>query len=354
MRLQGRSRMKAYGAYSEAHSYSDKPLYYDQIQRVCLPAIQQFEHIIKKHILLHSLFWIAGVVQSIALIITALFYTHSTWLALQIPLFCFTVFAYLVVRVYAVNRKTELLTKLHQQYTQACRRIIQYQEGVAEHHIAIAAAATLLAEKLHDKEYTIYQPNNYLKFLSSLLEKVGCWLHWADIHLMKELLLQYAIQEHIKLVKCEPTRLESHAALANAYNMLSTLYIYPSKLEGYDENRWFPSERYSEAMYQQFFNVAQKAIEELKILDHYAPDQPWIHAQLAYIYNDLQMVEEEIAEYEKMRMLLPHDKEVLFKLGVLYFQQGYNAKGLEVYEEIKKTNYKKAEDLIWFYGSSRL
>jgi hypothetical protein len=35
---------------------------------------------------------------------------------------------------------------------------------------------------------------------------------------------------------------------------------------------------------------------------------------------------------------------------VLYFQQGRNAAGLEVYEELKRSNYKKAESLISFYG----
>jgi hypothetical protein len=36
---------------------------------------------------------------------------------------------------------------------------------------------------------------------------------------------------------------------------------------------------------------------------------------------------------------------------MIYFEQGQNAKGLQVYEELKKANYKKAEDLIAIYGT---
>jgi hypothetical protein len=36
---------------------------------------------------------------------------------------------------------------------------------------------------------------------------------------------------------------------------------------------------------------------------------------------------------------------------MLYFQQGFNAKGLRVYEELKKTHFKKGESLLKYYGS---
>ena len=61
--------------------------------------------------------------------------------------------------------------------------------------------------------------------------------------------------------------------------------------------------------------------------------------------------EEEIKEYETILSLCPDDKDTLFKLGMLYFQQGFNAKGLRAYERLKRSNYRKAEDLIKFYGA---
>lgn len=171
---------------------------------------------------------------------------------------------------------------------------------------------------------------------------------------MRELLLQTCVKEYIKLVKCEPTTLETHAALANAYVMLSGLYIDPRKMEGYDEERWIPPDKYSEQFEAKFRTTAQKAIEEFKILCEYAPDDPWIHSQLAYSYHDLKMPLEEIQEYEMIQRLCPDDLDNLFTLGTLYFQQGMNAQGLRIYEELRRSHYKHSENLIKHYGSSKV
>ncbi len=112
-----------------------------------------------------------------------------------------------------------------------------------------------------------------------------------------------------------------------------------------------PPKKYSKSFKQKFRLTAEKAIEEFKILSDYAPHDPWVHAQLAYSYRDLQMPKEEIKEYEAILQLCPDDKETLFKLGKLYFEQGQNAKGLKIYETLKFSHYKKAESLIHFYGA---
>jgi len=154
----------------------------------------------------------------------------------------------------------------------------------------------------------------------------------------------------VKVVKLEPTNLEAHAALANAYVMLSSLYADPRKYHGFDDSKWISPRRYSETMKEQFCTFSKLAIEEFKILNDYAPDDPWVHMQLAYSYHDLQMPEEEMREYEIVLKLSPGDKETLFKLGMLYFNEGKNAKGLQIYEMLKHTHHKKAERLIKFYG----
>jgi len=97
--------------------------------------------------------------------------------------------------------------------------------------------------------------------------------------------------------------------------------------------------------------VAERAIEEFKVLNDYAPNDPWVHAQLAYSYHDLQMPKEEIKEYETILKLNPGDRDTLYKLGLLYFQEGMNAQGLRIYEELKRSHYKKAESLMENYGS---
>ncbi len=101
-----------------------------------------------------------------------------------------------------------------------------------------------------------------------------------------------------------------------------------------------------------FQDAAQKALEEFTIIYHYAPDDPWIHMQLAQSYRALSMFEKEIEEYEAILKMSPLDQQVLFRLGMLYFEHGQNAKGLQIYEELKRSNLKKAEQLIVFYGAS--
>ena len=171
---------------------------------------------------------------------------------------------------------------------------------------------------------------------------------------MRELLLKAAVDEQLKLVRLEPTNLEIHAALANTYVLLSTLYRDPRRTEGLDLDRWIPPERYSVEMNARFEHSTHCAIEELKILNEYAPNDPWVHAQLAYSYRDLQMPEEEIREYQAILRLRPDDKDTLFRLGVLHFQLGQNAHGLRIYEQLRQSHYKKAAALIKFYGGNAL
>jgi lipopolysaccharide biosynthesis regulator YciM len=55
-------------------------------------------------------------------------------------------------------------------------------------------------------------------------------------------------------------------------------------------------------------------------------------------------------EYETILNLKPDDLETSFKLGTLYFQEGEAAKGLRIYERLKRFHPKYAERLIENYG----
>ena len=104
-------------------------------------------------------------------------------------------------------------------------------------------------------------------------------------------------------------------------------------------------------MRKKFERSAELAIQEFKILHDFAPDDPWIHLQLALSYHDLKMPEEELKEYEILLKLIPGDSEVLMKLGMLYFILGQNAQGLTIYDTLKKENYPRADDLMDYYLS---
>lgn len=332
-------------------SVFDKQHYQEQISRLWTPALRKLNRLIHSYVLFNLAFLlIAG--SEIALFLSFFaFLSRSTVLAFTLAIFFMTLFSYFALKLYLQAKKPDQLMEVCVEYLERCKEIIHYQEGIPEHHIALGHAAHKFAAALHEKEYGYYLPPPFLRSLAPTLERFSCFCHWKDLHRMKELLLTTAVDEHLKVVKCEPTNLEVHASLANAYVTLSSLYADPRKYHDYDEERYIPEERYSKAMQAKFRATAERAIEEFRILNDYAPEDPWVHVQLAYSFHDLQMPEEEIREYEIVLKLRPTDQDTLFKLGMLYFQQGMNAKGLRIYELLKRTHYKKAESLIKFYGS---
>lgn len=324
---------------------------YEHVGKLIEPVLKKFDRIIKSYVIFNMLFLAAGISECIFLLFFFTFLAKSSVLAFCLAIIFLTLFSYFILRLYFLSKTPEQLIELQEEFVQSCKALFNYQEGCAEHHMTLARAVCKFAATLHDREYHYYKMPPWLDILAPTAERFSCWWHWLDIHKMKELLLMTSVEEHIKLVKCEPTNLEIHAALANAYVMLSSLYADPRKTEGHDDDHWIPPERFSSLMQTKFRATAGRAIEEFKILNDYAPEDPWVHTQLAYSYHDLQMPLEEIKQYETILKLRPDDKETLFKLGMLYFQQGQNAQGLRIYEELKRSHYKKAESLIKFYGT---
>lgn len=276
--------------------------------------------------------------------------SKSSLVAITLATILVTSFTYFILRIYFQEKKPYKLTKLTAQFTHNVKESINYQEGVFEHHLALAHSLCKLTTQLYDVEYSFYSPPEFLQALTPTLEKFSCWWHFKDVHAFREGLLLQAVSEHLKLIQIEPTNLQLHASLANVYVMLSGLYSDPSKNESEYEEHWIHPYRFSDEMHEKFLQTASKAIEEFKILNDFAPEDPWVHAQLAYSYRDLQMPEEEIREYEILLELNPDNEETLFKLGELYFTQGKNSKGLNFYQRLKERNPHLAKSLIKNYG----
>ncbi|MBI5272829.1 MAG: hypothetical protein HY861_02465 [Chlamydiia bacterium] len=256
-----------------------------------------------------------------------------------------TGFCYFVLLFYYQARKPELLLHLKKRFLQSCRQHIATPQGEAQHHLAIADALVKLSAYLQNFESDFYSIPPLLQWLTPLIRRFSVFFYGRDVFKMKQLLLQTAIEEHLKQIRITPTDLEMHASLASTYVALSKLHR---------EALPAGQEKYSAALEEQFRFSAKLAIEEFKILNDYAPNDPWIHEQLAQGYKDLQMPKEELFEVEMLFKLRPQDKEILLRLGSLCFQQGMNARGLQIYEELKQSNFKQAEELIASYGTSRV
>jgi tetratricopeptide (TPR) repeat protein len=321
----------------------------EQIIKIIQPILPQFDRLIRTHLIFNMLFLVSIAAESLLLLVFFTNLVRSSFLAIGIALLFLTVFSYIIFRIYFQAAKPEQLLQLKNQFVTNFKTLFHYQEGIPEHHLALAVSCTRLSDMLAGKEDSYYRPPSWLNFLTPSLEKFSVWWHWQDLLKMRELFLKASIEEHIKLIRIEPTNMEFHTALANAYVMLSTLYASQCKQLGASENSWMGRQHYADELEIKFRQISEKAIEELKIINEYSPNDPWIHLQLAYSYHDLNLPLEEIREYENILRINPSDMEALYKLGTLYFQQGMNAKGLKIYEELKRMHHKKADSLLKFY-----
>lgn len=332
--------------YKIAHSYT-KCASDNEIKKAIDPLFPKFDKLLSFYIKFNLFFLILAIIEVVGLFFSFRFLADSALLAFSFGFLFLTFFSYFILRFYLHTQKPIEFEKLKNSYERSCKLMFGYEEGNLEKHVTLANAYCKLANSLHKKEARAFKlPKFLIKFFPLLclnIEKCSAWCLFEDVHKMKELFLTGAVNEHIKVVKCEPTSQAAHAALANAYVMLSGLYASKNNPQGKIES-------FSNKMEQKFRLTAERAIEEFKIILDYAPDDPWIHKQLAYSYHDLQMPIEEIKEYEAVLKINPDDKDTIYKLGVLYFQQGFNAKGLRLYEELKQFNQKKADQLIKFYA----
>lgn len=275
---------------------------------------------------------------------------HSHLLAITLAIFLMTLFSYFILKTYFQNKKPQTLLKLcEESYEKLSDEALRMQNPF-ESKLFLASSLMRLASMLKDQEYHFYKPHKNFDSLRLSFEKLGCWLHWKDFHMVKEWLFFQTIDQYISLIKEQPDHLQLHVALANTYVMFSRIYSVPNLKDHDEDQRWLPAEKFSEKMKANFKNCAERAIEEFKILNDYNPEDPWVYTQLAYSYHDLKMPQEEIKAYETIARLVPADFDNLYKLGTLYFQEGLTAKGLKIYEELKKVYPSKAESLIKYYG----
>lgn len=302
------------------------------VEAHCLTGLKQFKKIIRSYIFFHLFFLglLAAEVTAFFVFLTLLFQTSL--IAFSLAAILLTGFAYLILLFYFQTKKPEQFLELRNYFMLLCKKGLPKSLLQSEYHLSLANAAYRFAAHLSKQEPNLYQFKPAAISVNHLMRKFTNICHRKDIQRMKEVLFIVSINEHIQLIKNSPTNVEAHASLANTYVALSRLYLNQES--------------------DKFKAAAKKAIQEFKIIDHYSPKDPWVHAQLASCYHDLKMFDDEIKEYELILDLCPEDKQILFRLGILYFQQGENAKGLQIYEKLQEMQFSRADELIDFYDAN--
>lgn len=334
--------------FENEQSFSTKSTFFrNQVLKNYKNTVVEFVRITKTISLLKLIFAVGFFLEIILSLYLILFFTRSSIIAIVLGAMVLTIFSYVVLLFYFQAKKPSQISELQQSFISSCRHAISVPEGSAEHHLSVANALMKLSNYLYGIEYGYFTPGLSLDFLKSLFEKISSYLHQEDVFKMQESLLFRSAEEHIVQIKNTPTDLELHVSLAHCYVALAKLYLDAQKKTL--SSHFF---RKNNPIFPQKFEIASKrAIDEFIILNEYAPNDPWIHAQLAQCYHSMEMLEDEAREYELMLELSPSDEEIKFRLSRIYFTLGRNAEGLQVYEELKKEGFKKADELLSFYAS---
>jgi tetratricopeptide (TPR) repeat protein len=300
------------------------------VESHCFTGLKQFKKIIRSYIFVHLFFLglLAGEIVAFFLSLTFLFQTSL--IAISLAGILLTGFAYVILLFYFQTKKPEQFIELRNFFMLLCKRGLPKSLVHTEYHLSLANAAYRFATCLSKEESSLYLFPAKMGCVNQIIQKVTNLCQHKDIQRMKEILFFVSINEHIQLIKRYPTNLEAHASLANAYVALSHLYEHQEKFKA----------------------TVQKAIQEYKIIDHLSPNDPWVHAQLASCYHDLKQYQDEIASYEKVLELCPEDKQILFRLGILSFQEGESARGLQIYEKLKEMEFSRADELMGFYDAN--
>jgi len=323
------------------------PAFFDeQINRLVAAGVAHFRSITRNYALFHIGFFLLGMVETFALLLFFPFFAKTSLLAYSLAAVFLTGFSYFVLRFYFQVRKPEQFLQLKDSFIESCKGRLP----VSEHSRSLTHAVYRFLEKLENQEYQYYPLPKHFETLAPLMEKFSLWCHWKDVFQMKELLHAFCIQQLIDAVKKHPTEPEAHATLASAYIALYKLYIDPRKLGKRVPYTFVLKEYKDETVLEKFKKTALRAIEEFKIIDAYAPGDPWVYAQLAAIYHDLEDTEKEIAAYEALLRISPQEKMLTLRLGILYFQKGRTADGLKIYDQLSKVKDARADELIRFYS----
>ena len=315
-----------------------------KIDALCDSSVHRFRRIARLHFFFYAVS-VSLIFLSCVFFLTALISApRSLLIAISLSIVIISVFSFAVLRLYFQAQKPEQYQSLKEHFNQESLALLPKILPPRERSLSLANAAFKMSLKLADQEYMLFYQSNKFPTLTRLSKKASSYSLFRDVLLTRELFLLLSIEEHINVVKRYPTDLEVHASLAHAYLALSRLYqdnIYKFTVDS-------PG---FEALKRKFSHAVHSAIEEFTIIDHYAPNDPWVHAQLASSYHALDDFENELKEYEKILDLCPQDREIMHRLGILYFKLGKNAKGLEIYEILKRAQHSKASELINFYDT---
>lgn len=319
------------------------------VEAECRTSLGKFKSALSSYALFHLTFTLLATIQLTLTLILLFNSPASPIFAISLASLLLTICSHVLISYYFQGKKPLQFKEIETNFYNECVKSLPIDATDDDYHLSLAHSMFQLATYIGQKQVYSLSVKPF-SFLEDIFLVIGYHLHFKDILLMQEYLMHRSIKEHVELIKKKPTDLATHTSLANAYTALAKLYSKPADLP-FEDNGLLQRRFEKDSIKERFTNATKRAIEELKILDDLAPNDPWVHAQLASCYHHLEMFEEEIHEYEILLNIRPSDKEILYRLGLLYFRLGKNAKGLTIYESLKEIDAKDAAYLISNYSA---
>ncbi|HSX14036.1 MAG TPA: hypothetical protein VLE96_06440, partial [Chlamydiales bacterium] len=196
-------------------------------------------------------------------VIAGLIFSQALFLAIFVSLFVATCFTYFVLLFYYQARNPEELKTLTTEFLHSCKISLDHQ------HLSVAEELVRFSSYLEDFEWGFY------KVSSPMISRFSAFCYWEDVFKTKQMLLLAAIDEHIQQIRISPTDIEVHASLGSTYVALSKLYRQP--IQNPQHPRISDLKKLQSRFEEKSKNYSKLAIEEFKIIHHYASDDPWVH-----------------------------------------------------------------------------
>lgn len=186
----------------------------------------------------------------------------------------------------------------------------------------------------------------------SIFDKCKISFFWKFYTFTMEQLGKKILLCLLSIIEDSPVDLKAHTEYANSLLDQVEVYQIPKQLLPF----FFPSrikKIENEDTKRKIHHLYHLAVEELKILDNLASKDPWVHAKLADCYKGMQNSTMELKEVETLKLLRPFDKEILFRLGELYFSVKKYSDGIKIYDQLKNQDKNLAIKLMQTYRASQ-
>lgn len=337
--------------YQTFSSESSPPkLYISVVAKGKKVALAKFKTLLQQSAFLHLCFTIFIFLQ--VCLSVALFYgnTKSIYTPISFSLLFLTISSYALIAFYQKNRKLDAMESISKEFYRYCSLHLSKNISDTEKlNLAISESLRDLAEALHSQEL-FHLTIHPFKFSKNHIITHFLYFHYNDILFLQEKLLDISLTQHAKILQDCACSLQFHSSLSKTYATFAKCYKKP---EGKHLEKAYIFSNLTKK--EQLANLQSKyytlAIEELHIVCDLSENETWAHLDLASLYSHFKDTEKQMQQYEILVQQLPDDKEIIYKLGILYFTHHKTSKGLRLYNKLRKIDALYAKNLLSHYQS---